>query len=322
MDNSNTQNNQTAQKATPLKENKPKELFHDHKDPQIHKKAFALTPINQESNDLSLNQTLKLSDQELYDSFEKHYNQNMKKYSNDVSSLKKKYSAFCKDVCEKTNNKKYSDLILNDFNYEALQDDLKKLEYQHLRNFLAHHDRIIKKDVLDYTDEYRTLTYTARIAVILKKLPALTYKAKAAAYASEVGESFRPVVPRTLVNSLYVVSVSYVLMDIIGRTYCVKDQGSDKMSIFAFDTFLFHLFGSLILPAVFIHKLVKTTTKGMVKYCPNYLRLHSWIPALLALGSVPFIIEPIDHVTEFMLDKAVRPFYIDKIAKEAHKLHH
>lgn len=169
-------------------------------------------------------------------------------------------------------------------------------------------------------DEYRPATYTSRIAVILRQIPAFTAKAKAAAYASEVGESFRPIVSRNLVNTLYAVSIGYVVVDIVGRTYCVKNQGAEKVAYFVLDTSLWHSLASLILPAVTIHSIVKYSAKLTKKVTSNK-KVCAWVPAILALGSVPFIIHPLDHVTDFVLDKAVRPFYIDKIAKEKNHLH-
>lgn len=265
-------------------------------------------------NDLLMNQSIKLSDSELKESF-------LNNYVVGTILNKSKYKAFCQEVCKKTDNKDFSDKLLNDFDFKKLENDVRNLEYSQIKEHLAYHDRIVKKDIVDITDEYRSTSYTSRLAIILRKLPALTAKAKAAAYASEVGESFRPVVPRSLVNFLYVVSIGYVVFDIAGRTYCVKEQGKEAMRYFCFDTTLFHLMASLIFPAVVIHKIVKLSTKGMKFAMPNYLKLHAWIPAVIALSSVPFIIEPIDHVAEFILNKGIRPFYIDKIAKEAHKLH-
>lgn len=265
-------------------------------------------------NDMLANHDNKLSENELKESFFNYY-------TSGIVFNKNKYKDFCKDICKKTKNIPLTDKLLDDFDFKKLENDVKNLEYQQIKDHLSHHDRIINKEIVDITDEYRPATYTSRIAIILRKLPAITAKAKAAAYASEVGESFRPIVPRSFVNFLYLVSIGYVLFDIAGRTYCVKDQGMEAMRYFCLDTTLFHLMASLVFPAVVIHKIVKLSTKGMKKAFPNFLKLHAWIPAIFALCSVPFIIEPIDHVAEFILDKGVRPFYIDKIAKEAHKLH-
>jgi fission process protein 1 len=265
-------------------------------------------------NDLLANHDNKLTENELKESFFNHY-------INGVLLNKSKYKDFCKDICNKTNNKALTDKLLDDFDFKKLETDVKNLEFQQIKDHLAYHDRIVKKEIVDITDEYRPATYTSRIAIILRKLPAITAKAKAAAYASEVGESFRPIVPRSVVNFLYIVSIGYVIFDIAGRTYCVKDQGKEAMRYFCLDTTLFHLMASLVFPAVVIHKIVKLSQKGMKKALPKSLKLQAWVPAIFALCSVPFIIEPIDHVAEFILDKGVRPFYIDKIAKEAHKLH-
>jgi len=168
---------------------------------------------------------------------------------------------------------------------------------------------------IEQIKDFRPATYSSRVAVILRKLPALTQKIQATAYASEVGESFRPVVNRRIVQTLYGLSIGYVIVDICGRTYCVHDQGSKKMLYFAFDTTLWHLSASLILPAVVVHSIVKYSGKLTKKLFTNKKAL-AWIPAIVALGSVPFIIKPIDFVTDFTLDNTLRKIYHDKIAIE------
>lgn len=168
---------------------------------------------------------------------------------------------------------------------------------------------------IDQIKDFRPATYSSRIAVILRKLPALTQKIQATAYASEVGESFRPVVNRRMVQTLYGLSIGYVIVDICGRTYCVHDQGVNKMFYFAIDTTIWHLSASLILPAVVVHSIVKYSGKLTKKLFTNKKAL-AWIPAVVALGSVPFIIKPIDMVTDFTLDNTLRKIYHNKMAIE------
>lgn len=277
-------------------------------------KNSIIHPIHAEVNDLNLNHSIKLSDHELKEYFDKHRISSLSKTN------KQDYLAFCKEICEKTNNSGMEHKLLEDFDFDKLHQSVLNVEYSQIHHHLSHHNRIVKKDLIDFSDEARPASYASRIGIILRKLPALTAKAKAAAYASEVGESFRPVVHNLFVRSMYGISIGYVLFDIAGRTYCVHDQGKEAMSIFAFDTTLFHLMASLIFPALVIHKIVSISSK-MVKKRVNNVKIKAWLPAAIALASVPFIIEPIDHITEFILDKGVRPFYIDKIAKEANKLH-
>ena len=177
------------------------------------------------------------------------------------------------------------------------------------------------ESIVNTTEDLRPATYASRIGILLRKLPMLTQKAKAAAYTSEVGESFRPVIHARLVKFLYGISIGYVIVDVAGRSYCVSDQGRSKTSYFIFDTLLWHSLASLILPAVVIHSLVKYSGKGIKKITSNK-KAVAWIPAIIALGSVPFIIHPIDVVTDLALDNLVRPLYVDKIAKEAEVLRH
>ena len=175
--------------------------------------------------------------------------------------------------------------------------------------------------VVEIAEPLRPATYASRVALILRKLPMLTQKAKAAAYSSEVGESFRPVVHKRFVRTLYGISIAYVVVDVAGRSFCVADQGRSKMSYFVFDTLLWHSLASLLLPAVIIHKIVHLSKKVVSKVTSN-TKAIAWIPAVLALSSVPFIIHPIDLATDYSLDYLVIPYYVDKIAKEQNILRH
>lgn len=241
------------------------------------------------------------------------------KSTHDFNYLNTKYRSLFSEL-NQTLNTNSSELLAN-FNYEKLDGDIRRIEYHAIKNHLAQNRGLVEKDLQDVTQEFRPATYASRIGIILRKIPAITSKIKAAAYASEVGESFRPVVPSKFVTSLYVVSIGYVALDIIGRTFSVKDQGTQKMQFFALDTFIWHSLASLVLPAFVIHAIVKYAGKGCKRIAPNSVKFRAWVPAVLALGSIPFIIHPIDHVTDFVLDNSIRKFYLDKIAIEAHKLH-
>lgn len=198
-------------------------------------------------------------------------------------------------------NEALSEKIVNNVDFEQVEDTAEK--------------------VVEAVEPLRPATYASRVALILRKLPALTQKAKAAAYSSEVGESFRPVIHKKMVRFLYGVSIGYIIVDVTGRSFCVADQGTNKMSYFIFDTLLWHSLASLLLPALAIHKIVALSKKVICKISSNKKAL-AWIPAILALSSVPFIIHPIDKITDFALDNVVRPIYVDKIAKESNVLRH
>jgi hypothetical protein len=52
-------------------------------------------------------------------------------------------------------------------------------------------------------EEARPLAYTARIAAVMRIMPKIMKASRGMAYTSEVGESFRPVLPSWAVKSLY-----------------------------------------------------------------------------------------------------------------------
>ena len=137
------------------------------------------------------------------------------------------------------------------------------------------------------------------------------------AYTSEVGESFRPLIPRPLVNTAYGISIGYVFADVYVNTHDQFQKTKDikKTSIMAGDLLLWHTFASMVFPAVSIHSIVKYSGKAMdfttIKNVPIFRR---WLPTLLGLGSIPFIIHPLDRMTDYLMDKSIRRFYnVDRV---------
>lgn len=139
------------------------------------------------------------------------------------------------------------------------------------------------------------------------------------AYASEVGESLRPVTPGFFVKSMYGLSIGYVLFDTAIKTI---EQPKNKRMITCSDTLIFHTFASMLLPAVIIHKIVAYSGKALnhpsIDKSKIFSRMMSpsnlstfkrFTPVALGLLSIPFIIHPIDHGTEYVMDRTVRKLY-------------
>jgi len=133
------------------------------------------------------------------------------------------------------------------------------------------------------------------------------------AYASEVGESFRPNIHRNIVRGSYALSLGYVASDVFVKSHDTykTTHDSKKTAIETTDSIIWHSFASMILPAVTIHSIVKYTGKFINKanLLRSFPRFRGWLPTLIGLSSIPFIIHPLDHATDFAMDNTVRRLY-------------
>ena len=166
-------------------------------------------------------------------------------------------------------------------------------------------------------------------------------------YANEVGESFRYQFPR-LVRPSYGISIGYCLADAVSSGYTayysppqqqppqpeneatldqhlsnalVEHNNNDKndyyanltrAAISAFDTSMWQQLASVILPGATIYGIVKTTRF----FVPSTSRIWpvwvaQWLPTVVGLGSIPYIVHPIDEFVDSLLDNTVRPHYKD-----------
>jgi|EP00945_MAST-04E_sp_MAST-4E-sp1_P003441 fission process protein 1 len=128
-------------------------------------------------------------------------------------------------------------------------------------------------------------------------------------YANELGEAFRPIVPKLLVPS-YCVSFGYVFADTIDKAKKANNSGksSGEVTKAAADTLLWQSFASVIIPGFVIHKVVDAVkwTGEKAKFSPA---LRRWAPTAIGLSAIPFIIHPIDHFVDYAMDNTVRKMW-------------
>jgi mitochondrial fission process protein 1 len=145
-----------------------------------------------------------------------------------------------------------------------------------------------------------------------------------AGYANEVGESFRYQFPRFVVPS-YAIAFGYCFADAATTGWKayrkeIKNDGSgDKgalrhATVGAFDTLLWQSLASVAIPGACINILVKAA-RFSVQKSPIGLpfMLATWLPTATGLGSIPFIIHPIDRFVDYLLDNTVRPMWNDAL---------
>lgn len=137
------------------------------------------------------------------------------------------------------------------------------------------------------------------------------------AYTSEVGEAFRPVIPRFLVNTAYGVSIAYCFVDTGVKLNNMKHEPHTEIMKKACDMVVWHGFASMILPALTIHTVVKKS-KTFINYLDNnnntkmqtskFVKIKPFVPTAIGLSIIPFIIHPIDKSVDFVMN-FIRPFY-------------
>lgn len=138
---------------------------------------------------------------------------------------------------------------------------------------------------------------------------AIMEASRPAAYASEVGESFRIVSSRKFVYTMYGMSILYVAADTALKTAEAREHGAACMAARAVDTGLWHVSASLVAPALVIHRVVDSTSALMKQEAVRAVlspRVLVWTPITVGLCSIPFIIHPIDHFTDYVMDRTVR----------------
>ena len=110
--------------------------------------------------------------------------------------------------------------------------------------------------------------YTFLVARFTKLAgPTLTSKVRYLAFSSDVGEAFRPVAPKWMVNTTYAIAFSYCFFDVAytGHKESKKEHGDVARAVI-FQT-IFQGLASIGLPYVIIHTAVHQSHKLCQKRC-------------------------------------------------------
>lgn len=122
-------------------------------------------------------------------------------------------------------------------------------------------------------------------------------------YANELGESFRPVLPRLVVPS-YMVAGAYVCADTLHKTRRAVDQGcsAQQTAAIALDTLVWQTFASVLIPGLLINRMVRVASMSAAR-----LRLppvaQRWGPTLVGLAIIPALVQPVDFWVHNVMNK-------------------
>eukprot|EP00823_Brevimastigomonas_motovehiculus_P007509 TRINITY_DN655_c0_g1_i1.p1 TRINITY_DN655_c0_g1~~TRINITY_DN655_c0_g1_i1.p1 ORF type:complete len:181 (+),score=7.63 TRINITY_DN655_c0_g1_i1:31-543(+) len=135
-------------------------------------------------------------------------------------------------------------------------------------------------------------------------------------YTNEVGEAFRPLIPRQLVGLSYLVAVGYVTLDAIDKTNKAYKKFGDRPSSErtrlvlgnCIDCLIWQGLASVAIPGLSIYSIV-TTTRKTCKYFRMPKPVIRSLPTAIGLLSVPLIIHPIDKAVHYFMDRTIRPLW-------------
>lgn len=137
-------------------------------------------------------------------------------------------------------------------------------------------------------------------------------------YCNEIGESFRYQMPRFVIPS-YVLSFGYCAMDAASTGYqtwngtAAKPTSRSKeteTAIATFDTLLWQSLASVMIPGAAINLIVRASRLAMTSSRAAVLpaTVVTWLPTFCGIGSIPFIVHPIDDFVDLLLDNTTRTF--------------
>jgi len=123
-------------------------------------------------------------------------------------------------------------------------------------------------------------------------------------YANEVGESFRALVHVNAVRFSYGIAFAYVFADTHDKTKKETDQKRKVMA--AADTLIWQTLASVAIPGFTINRLCALSLLLLSKSSRLSLPVRKWTTTAIGLASIPFIVKPIDHGVDYMMDKTIR----------------
>ncbi|KAH8067923.1 hypothetical protein JL721_7142 [Aureococcus anophagefferens] len=114
-------------------------------------------------------------------------------------------------------------------------------------------------------------------------------------YANEIGESFKPMVPRAFYFGSYAVACTYVAAD---AKHKFDADGDVRHGV---DALVWQALASVAVPGVVVNSVMRSRAATALPF----------VPTLCGLGCIPFIIKPIDALVDAAMDATIRPFLLD-----------
>jgi len=137
-----------------------------------------------------------------------------------------------------------------------------------------------------------------------------------AGYANEVGEAFAPLVPGWVVPASYGVAITYVVADTVDKTRKVlegskyaEESTVSCAAIEGFDALVWQLAASVALPGYTIHQIVAIAVAVLQASGLDGNPVLDALPTAIGLGTIPFIVKPLDELAEVGMDVTFRKLW-------------
>eukprot|EP01082_Thalassiosira_pseudonana_P000553 g558.t1.2.5e174188 g558 g558.t1 contig10:287473-288035(-) len=123
-----------------------------------------------------------------------------------------------------------------------------------------------------------------------------------------------------LVTPSYILAFGYCLADAGSAGYRIlteedsatqdvdKRSNQTRAAIATFDTLLWQSLASVAIPGGVINMVVKASRFAVARSVGLPAIITKWLPTASGLGSIPFIITPIDNAVDFALDNSTRKY--------------
>lgn len=138
-------------------------------------------------------------------------------------------------------------------------------------------------------------------------------------YTNEVGEAFRPLIHKNLVNLSYVAASLYVLADVRDKAMKMyhslssSDSPSPSVNKRVFiagaDTLLWQTLASIAIPGFCINRICAGNYYLLKKVTKLPKPTRKYLTTAVGLFCIPFIIHPIDDLTTYSMDNSIRKIY-------------
>ncbi|GLV36737.1 uncharacterized protein CBL_02428 [Carabus blaptoides fortunei] len=131
-------------------------------------------------------------------------------------------------------------------------------------------------------------------------------------YANEIGEAFRAFIGHRMVLGTYGIATAYVFADAFDKTNkCYNNNATSNKRLVktvytATDTIVWQMLASVMIPGFTINRVCAFTSYLLNKSTPLPDKTRKIIVTAIGLATIPFIIKPIDHATDELLDHTIR----------------
>ncbi|XP_034481891.1 mitochondrial fission process protein 1 [Drosophila innubila] len=124
-------------------------------------------------------------------------------------------------------------------------------------------------------------------------------------YSNEVGEAFRPLVPKAIVAASYGMAIGYVCTDTFDKSLREQMSGASRRDVLiaAGDVFSWQMLASVIIPGLVINRIT-AGSKMLLRRSPTILL--KTLPTVIGLASIPLIVHPIDGLVDRFMDATFR----------------